>query len=224
MQKIILLLVALCLKGNAFAVITFFEVTEYRSIADSPFAHLAEFYLEDFEDGALNTPNVMAKEGAVFTIGDVRSVDGDDGVIDGVSNGLGAFVSLRTNVPRHFFEFTPDESGRFPTFVGVVVTSEPSLTLAVDTYSALSSTGGNLPRAQGFLVEDLAAVAFEVGNVEHSRFIGLYWSEGISAFGVSRALQLDHLQYSYAVPEPSGSLLVGTTALGMLLRRRRWNC
>lgn len=210
--------------GSALGAFMFFETSNYRSIADSPFAHLDDLFFEDFEDGTLDTPNVVARDGVVLTMGDVRSVDGDDGTIDGISNGLGAFVSLRPVAPFHLFEFTPDEFGRFPTFVGIVVTREFELSLATDTYSALSGSGANLPRSRGFFVDDLVSVSNEVGNVEHARFIGLYWSEGISVFGVTRAAQLDHLQYSYAVPEPGAILLVCLAALAALLHRRRGNC
>ena len=155
--------------------------------------------------------------------GDIRSVDGDDGIIDGISNSAGILGSLRPITPFHFFEFVPDDRGRYPTHVGIVITRELDLRLAVDGFSALSGSGANLPSgAQRVEVDDLVAVTNDVGNVEHSRFIGLSWSEGISAFGISHAVQLDHFQLSYApVPEPSTALLLAAGLFGCILRRRR---
>ena len=207
---------------TASATVTYFEIPNYRSVEDSPFRDIAEFYLEDFEDGMLNTPNVSSPTGFVFTVGDVRSVDGDDGVIDGISNGFGALRSTEPVTPFHLFAFTPDALGRYPNFVGVVVTHEPNLSSATDSYSALSGLGSNLPGSRGFAVDDLVAVTNEFGNVAPARFVGLYWSEGISLFGVSRALQLDHLQYSYAaIPEPAPVAQISLAIIGAILRRRR---
>lgn len=228
MPRIISIFLALLVAAHrAPAALTFYDVPDYRSVADSPFVDLDEFFLEDFEDGSFDLPNVIAAEsylpvGTDPFGGDIRSVDGDDGVIDGISNSAGILGSLRPIAPFHFFEFTPDEQGRYPTHVGLVVTRELDLRRAVDTFSARSGLGENLPRSQGFFVDDLVAVTNEIGNVEHSRFIGLSWSDGISAFGVSLAVQLDHFQTSYApVPEPNTAVLVVAGLLGCILRRRR---
>ena len=57
----------------------------------SPFSNLSfsYFHLEDFEDGLLNTPGVTVREFATTNISTAfsDSVDGDDGVIDGVATG-----------------------------------------------------------------------------------------------------------------------------------------
>ena len=206
---------------TAQAVLFFFDVPGYRGVGDSAFAGLDEFYLEDFEDGLLNTPNVSAPDGFVKTTGDVRSVDGDDGVIDGISKSFGAFASNLPIPAFHIFNFVPDEFGRYPNFVGIAVTHEFNLRNPIDSFSAISGSGGNLPNSQDFLVADLVGASGDLGNVEHAPFVGLYWSEGISRFAVSRALQVDHLQYSYAVPEPGVALFGAWFVLYWFRRRKR---
>ena len=59
----------------------------YSSFADSPFfsQSFSYFYLEDFEDGALNTPGVTTHQ-SWYVKGpsaSTDSVDADDGVVDG---------------------------------------------------------------------------------------------------------------------------------------------
>ena len=192
MREILIVGLLTLLPSSLFAALTFHDVPDYRSENDSPFIGLEEFFLEDFEDGSLDLPNVIAAEsylpvGTDPFGGDIRSVDGDDGIIDGISNSAGILGSLRPITPFHFFEFVPDDRGRYPTHVGIVITRELDLRLAVDGFSALSGSGANLPSgAQRVEVDDLVAVTNDVGNVEHSRFIGLSWSEGISAFGIRR--------------------------------------
>ena len=204
------------------ATIAYFSVPNYRSINESPFAGFDEFYLEDFEDGLLNTPNVSSPNGFVVSSGDVRSVDGDDGVIDGISNGFGAFASSAPVTPFHVFYFTPDEMGRFPTYVGLVVTREPGIDLPFDTYGGRTGTDDIAISSRGFNVDNLTSVSGDFGNVEFAHFVGISSTTGISGFGVSRALQVDHLQYSYAaVPEPTVVLIGGLSALFTYFRRRR---
>jgi len=75
----------------ANATITLFGPTPYLSAADSPFnlsGRGTTFFLEDFEDGLINTPGLNISQ--VFGGATVNppgsltdSVDADDGVIDG---------------------------------------------------------------------------------------------------------------------------------------------
>lgn len=66
-----------------------FGPTPYLSAADSPFSLSSPgLLLEDFEDGALDTPGVSSTNGAPRgPSGLTDSVDGDDGSIDGSGNG-----------------------------------------------------------------------------------------------------------------------------------------
>ncbi len=61
--------------------------TPYLQTSDSPWLSQigsANFYLEDFEDGLLNTPGVSATGANVIGPGGLTdSVDGDDGNVDG---------------------------------------------------------------------------------------------------------------------------------------------
>ena len=73
----------------AFAVTlgaSFIGPSVYLSFADSPFKTLGTpVFVEDFEDGALNTLGVSTTTPAIFTLASALtdSVDADDGAIDG---------------------------------------------------------------------------------------------------------------------------------------------
>lgn len=160
-RLIAVLCVFLLLTGLSFSALVFHDIPDYRSADDSPFVDLDEFFLEDFEDGSFDLPNTIAAEsylpvGTGPLGGDIRSVDGDDSVIDGISNSAGILGSLRPIAPFHFFEFVPDELGRYPTHIGIVITRELSLQRPFDSFSALSGLGENLPMgSQRVVVDDL---------------------------------------------------------------------
>ena len=75
----------------------------FSSFADSPFAGgtYEYFYLEDFEDGALNTPGVSANGGNAYGVPGEEyrdSVDWDgDHIIDGLGNAGGNYYAY----PNH---------------------------------------------------------------------------------------------------------------------------
>ena len=60
-----------------------------------------------------------------------------------------------------------------------------------------------------------------VGDTRRHRFIGAFSDIGIVGLQVTGADQIDHLQYGYAIPEPSAPLLGLAAALALLLRRQR---
>ena len=76
----------ICVQFAPLHAATVQSVNPYDSAADSPFnsAAYAYFYLEDFEDGLLNTPGVTASTGGVTSVvfgpNIHDSVDLDDGV------------------------------------------------------------------------------------------------------------------------------------------------
>lgn len=86
-----------CISFAIHATTTFFGPTPYLSFSDSPFANQSHdyFYLENFEDGVLNTPGVTASPGWVpFTSGGYRdSVDADDGNIGGSGSQGNSYIS-----------------------------------------------------------------------------------------------------------------------------------
>ena len=102
----------------------------YLSAADSPLntAGLGYFYLEDFEDGLLNTPGVTASAGGptwpLYPREYVDSVDADDGVIDGVGHSATAGNSWFSPDGAAGITFTFDAGvlGSLPTVAGIVWT------------------------------------------------------------------------------------------------------
>lgn len=107
------------------------------SSADSPFTGLpfSYFYLENFEDGFLNTPGVSANSGAIVGIPNnaTDSVDGDDGVIDGVGN-LGHSLYSGNGLTHFTFLFACATLGGLPTHAGIVWT-DVGLVTSGNTYS-----------------------------------------------------------------------------------------
>jgi hypothetical protein len=216
-----------------------YEPTPYLSEEDSPFIdgiRAGTIYLEDFEDQALNTPFVTAPDNLGYFGTTVRArnplsqiskgIDGDDGVIDGIVN-LGdswTTISFAGNTISQFkrFDFLPDDLGRLPTFVGIVATSPSDLDLDVDA-GVRNAAGDNLCSGGEFdPLEWFTEEGSLRGDASTHRFIGFYAEEGIATFLINNVSQVDHLQYGYAIPEPSSALLT-LIALPLLARRKREN-
>lgn len=197
----------------------------YRSFADSPFHGLpfSWFYLEDFEDHALNVPGVSASAGGVTSVifgPDYHdSVDADDGVIDG--SGLdGDSYFYRYGVLGIRFNLDADALGSLPTHAGLVWTDGENPAI----FEAFDENGNSL----GVLSGSHSTPGY-LGQTEEDRFYGVVHMGGISAIKIGSrfgGIEIDHLQFGRiaAVPEPGVlAMLAGMAAFGggLLLRRRR---
>src|SRR4029453_5687741 len=89
--------------AQTHAAITTFGPTRYLQTSDSPWYQGIQngtIYLEDFKDGLLNTP-LVTSNGEIRGPGDKRSVDADDGVLDGWGQNGGTW-SAGVNGPLVF--------------------------------------------------------------------------------------------------------------------------
>ncbi|MEL7447639.1 MAG: thrombospondin type 3 repeat-containing protein [Pseudomonadota bacterium] len=171
----------------------------YLSFADSPFSpanggQFDEFYLEDFEDFALDTPGVSGS-GMVFTSPtNADSVDADDGIIDG--NGSGG-VSYRAGppIPTVAFDFEPIFDGNYPSHVGLVWTDGLPMNITT-TFEAFDGNGASLG-----LIEAMIADGSNTGETADDHFFGAVSTIGISRVTISNnnvdtfSVEMDHLQY-----------------------------
>jgi hypothetical protein len=210
-----------------------FGPSPYLEFPDSPFFSLSGwdyFHLEDFEDGALNTPGVTANTSTVLGPGTLTdSVDGDDGLLDGLGQ---RGHSLYSDGNRSIeFTFDAVALGGLPTHVGIVWTDvgftdapipQPALfgDIIVEGFGP-----GAVPLGTTTLLNhgDLSAQ----GGTAEDRFFGFANPAGIEKLTIkmnSNDWEVDHLQYGLQViPEPGtvaagAGLAVVATAL---LRRRR---
>ena len=185
---------------------TFFGPSPYLQRADSPFNSLfgqEKFWLEDFEDGLLNTPGVTAEsEVELIVIGNhiyADSVDADDGLID-ASGTSGYVVGPRFNDVGSSalgITFTFDASilGGLPSVAGVVWTDgTPGDTIVLEAFRTDGTSLGTL-RGDG-----IGDGAFDGGTAE-DRFFGVSSTEGIAKLSIhgiatgQNAFEVDHLQY-----------------------------
>lgn len=188
--------------------------------AVSPFKDISfnYFHLEDFEDGTLNTPGVTLAEG-VSTIPPTStysdSVDGDDGVIDGIATNVLSLFSNLTNSSFTFF-FSKTVLGTLPTHAGIVWTDigtnfggEPFSSDLVDNvfFEAFGPTGASLGVLGPYSLGDTSTSQ----TTGEDRFIGVIDTNGISAIKLSMPgknnWEADHLQYGSVIPEPSSFCL-----------------
>jgi hypothetical protein len=173
---------------------------QYRSFADSPFAAVAfsAFFLENFEDGLLNTPGAAAIGGVALRRADdfYDSVDGDDGVIDNNGNTggstTGAYYSAGLSTLRSSFTPLP---GGLPTHAGLVVTD----TLADSDITLRAFRGGPLlGQVSGHHIHE------HLHFCAQDRFYGFVDAGGIDAIEISAATDsdwaMDHLQYGRSCP------------------------
>ena len=178
--------------------------SHYYCFSDSPFAGgtYQYFYLEDFEDGALNTPGVSANAGvgaAAPGHADLfrDSVDCDgDGIIDGRGRWGGSYQANGAHTLE--FTFDPAVLGSWPTVAGLVWTDVgPSgKTPGFDTvtFEAFDAGGASL-----------GSVDLDVGDGEYGgetpedRFFGVTHAAGISRITLTSHFTgdwtMDHLQY-----------------------------
>jgi len=120
-------------------------------VSKSPFYHGIQngtIYLEDFEDQELNTPLVVVPSDFGFfgttsraylpdsTFGAIWNVDGDDGRLDGNGFGGDSWIGITrccfTVSTQMQFDFLPDDQGRYPTYVGLVINGAADFDRTVD--------------------------------------------------------------------------------------------
>lgn len=177
----------------------------------SPFSKMVfkKFYLEDFEDGQLNTPGVSIRELATTNISLAYSdsVDGDDGYIDGYATGSSRSLFSNFSLSSFTFDFSISElGGVLPTHVGVVWTDigrnnggYPSENDIIDntTFEAFDSSGNSLGLIGPFSFGDRSIRR----TTDEDRFLGVIHLEGISAIRISMPgknnWEIDHLQYGF---------------------------
>jgi hypothetical protein len=200
--------------------------TPYLSASDSPFSGLSfsAFYLETFEDGALNTPSVSASGGFVAGPGALSdSVDADDGAIDG--SGTGGFSWFSGGVASQFtFTFDAAALGGAPTHVGIVWTDVGDVLSGTPgfgdvVFEAFDLGGASLGVISAANLGDGSAA----GGTAEDRFFGFAHLGGISRFSIATTnsvdWEVDHLQYGI-IPAP-GAVLVLVVAGVVGVRRRR---
>ena len=234
------------LPGSAGAEITFYDELPYFQTSDSPFferIQAGQGFLEDFEDHELNTPNIVSwdapRPGALqigrthrFATGsDVPvnelttwSVDEDDG-LNGDFIGAGdTWTTLSASngqvLGRIEFRFEQDDLGRYPIWVGFVITEalNPFDEVEYTTFTLGSDSDSDMDFDPLSWIPPLNSFP---GDTRTHRFFGTEVDDGITRLIVNNARQIDHLQYGYApIPEPSVIGLL-TLALARLAFRRR---
>lgn len=207
---------------------TIFGPSPYLGSFDSPFLAGIEagtIYLEDFEDGALNTPFVTSTGMTVKTIfpgNRAHSVDADDG-LDGDFMGFGG-DAWEARDGGNDFTFEVDLFGRYPTFVGFVLTDIESFTDPSD-FPEITFIDPSGDGPEEFEEIRLNPSGWPVGGLIDTRahrFFGVFHEAGIQSLSFDRGVdQIDHLQYGYAIPEPGCGVLAFMGTILMLARRRR---
>lgn len=213
---------------------TFITSSPYTQFSDSPFYLIGngnpDFYLEDFEDGDLNTLGANVNVGFVASPGGATdSVDGDDGTLDGNGNAGHSWYSggSATSIS---FSFLSDSLGWLPTHVGIVWTdvglAGPKSPFGFDsvTVRAFDANGISLG---GVLFDDLGDGDISGASAE-DRFFGAIFADGISRITISSLTgspdwEVDHLQYGIqAVPLPGAAWMLAPVLAGLLgVRRKR---
>lgn len=203
---------------NAQATLISYGPTKYLQTSDSPWYQGIQngtIYLEDFKDGLLNSPFVSAN-GRIRGPGDRRSVDADDGLLDGRGENGGTWAVGDGEILE--LSFNPNEENSLPAFIGIVITKT-----ARDFERISVSTLGeaNLTRFQFDLTPLFKKSNGDfLFNSSEAQFVGFYAPEGIVSVSFGAARFFDHLQYGYAIPEPVSAMLA-CAGMGFLHTHRR---
>jgi hypothetical protein len=192
--------------------------TAYTGFAGSPFdgVSFSSFELEDFEDGALNTPDVSASAGIVLTFGTLRDS------VEAAPNGYSYYTNGVTSLTFTFSGTLPTHAGIVWTDVGCLIGEAcPPIGLGMADvfFEAFDDNSVSL----GVIGPEFLGDGSAAGGTAEDRFFGATNAGGISSIVIwmpdSNDWEVDHLQYGIqAVPEPGALLLLAT---GLALTRRR---
>lgn len=188
----------------------------YAQASDSPFTGLSftYFHLETLEDNLFNVPGVTKSTGNVLApSGLTDSVDADDGKIDGLGRD-GHSIFSGAGSSGIMFTFSAAALGSLPTHAGIVWTDGGGTI----TFEAFDANGASLGTRTGNHADGSSS-----GTTVDDRFYGVINAGGISKIFIknsSGGIEVDHLQYGGAVPEPGTLGALGLGALVALLRKR----
>lgn len=171
----------------------------YVSFNDSPFFDVSKsskyFHLEDFEDGALNTPGVSSKNSVILNPGKgTDSVDIDDGLADGFGKEGSSLNSGKINAI--VFTFDEKRLGELPNYAGVVFTDGD-----FGSHDIIFEAYGE----DGLKIDSMGPTNLN-GNhnsrTENDRFFGISSNVGIKGLKIAvdsdgnwYDIEVDHLQY-----------------------------
>ncbi len=208
----------------------FFGPSPYLCIQDSPFdiSGLGRtFFLEDVEDGLVNSPGLTATGSITGPGGITDSVDCDDGIID--NNGVAGRSIFNNGSTGVVATFNAGVLGGYPTSAGMVWTDGGQTNTV--TLEAWDENGVSL----GTIVAPNIGDGNFNSDTAEDRFFGVYHAGGISKifmnlvpFGGGSGIEVDHIQYGFSEPRPctgvpdiNGDGSVNGADLGQLLSN--WN-
>ncbi|MHC4990769.1 MAG: hypothetical protein ACYTGC_07285 [Planctomycetota bacterium] len=197
----------------------------YYSFQDSPFLNFSNrsdvaWYLEDFEDGLMNTIGASMDAGFVLTNPNkTDSIDMDDGLLDGWGNEGASFKHRAIDGDTLTITFDENEMGQLPTRVGLAWTDgNPN---ALVRFEAFDADGDSIGAVETSLGDSSGA-----GETAEDRFFGVRFNGGVHRITVYHefgGLEIDHLQYGFVgavIPLPP-AVAMGLAGLGLVAVRRR---
>ncbi|MEJ6699780.1 MAG: PEP-CTERM sorting domain-containing protein [Akkermansiaceae bacterium] len=169
------------------------------------------FFLEDVQDGQMDTPGATYSSGAARVNG--TSLNGSDSsqytdnVLEDTMT-IGSFKTVNTTTGAMRVDFiAADLGGQLPTYVGAVyVDGDTSSSGKITAYDS----------------DDNILETLSQSSAMADPFLGLSTDSGISYVILAGNNEIDHFQYGFvAVPEPSTTALLGLGGLALILRRRK---
>jgi hypothetical protein len=192
------------------------------------------FYLETFEDNAVNTLGLGGVGGSIATGNIIDSVDADDGIID-ASSATTTHSYFGSGATGLVFNFDATVLGALPTDVGLVWTDGLGYNkITFTAYSGPNTTGTLLGT---LILDDIGDNSFARGSDE-DRFFGWTDAGGIGSIKITNVaattlgagiggsgIEVDHVQYGrvgiQVVPEPATLALLALALAGLGFSRRR---
>lgn len=167
-----------------------------------------DFFLEDFEDGKLNTPGAIASTEAVLVLDNLTdSVDNDDGAVDGLGRG-GRSLFFTDGLQGIMIAFDEHVLGSLPTQAGIVWTDGGQ---GQTTFEAFDANWNSL----GIIGPSTHADNGVEGQTAEDRFYGAMYPDGIRGILVMNTkaggIEVDHLQYglSSVITPPCNPAITG---------------